>query len=193
MTNMNSNDNAIVRLRQDVERHFGHEVTGPHDFVELCDEIAAATNERISVSTLKRLWGYVEGYDSVRLSTLGVLARYVGCRGWSEFCDTLNSEETSEWNTESVIPVSTLRPDDRVEITWQPGRRMVAQYLGQGRFRVMERDRCKLVVGDTFSCAGMVCGERLVLTQVEHAGNNHVLTYVCGKKDGIQARKLNSF
>ena len=190
MTKLNATDKAVARLLEDVKRRYGHEVTGPHDFNELSDDIAAITHERLSVSTLKRLWGYVEGYDTVRLATLGTLARYVGCRDWTDFCDTFNADDGSEWSTEPVIPISTLRPGDRVEITWQPGRRMVVLYLDQGRFRVVERERCKLAVGDSFSCAGMVCGERLVLTQVEHAGNDQVLTYVCGKKDGIQARKL---
>ncbi|MBO7609258.1 MAG: hypothetical protein J6S96_03530 [Muribaculaceae bacterium] len=187
---MNTNDMAVERLRYDVEQRYGHQITGPHDFNELSDEIAAVTDERLSVSTLKRLWDYVKGYNTVRLATLGVLARYVGCRDWAEFCDTLTAEDTSGWHYAPVIPISTLKQGDRIEVTWHPGRRIVVQYMEQGRFRVLECERCKLAVDDTFSCIGMVCGEQLVLTQVQRIGSDCVKTYVCGKKGGIQARKL---
>ena len=187
---MNTDDKAIKQLRQDVERHYGHEITGPHDFEDLADKIADVTDERLSVSTLKRLWGYVDGYNTVRLATLGVLSRYVGCRDWAEFCDSLTAEDTSDWHYAPVIPISTLKRGDRIEVTWHPGRRIVVQYMEQGRFRVVECERCKLAVDDTFSCIGMVNGERLVLTQVERIGNDYAKTYVCGKNGGIQARIL---
>jgi hypothetical protein len=86
--------------------------------------------------------------------------------------------------------MSTLAIGDRVEVTWSPGRRIVAQNLGQGRLRVVECLRSKLAVGTTFTCAGIVNGERLTLTQVETPGTEQVLTYVCGKRGGIIAKVL---
>ena len=96
----------------------------------------------------------------------------------------------SSFPTGDVVALSTLRVGDCVEVTWSPGRRIVVQNLGQGRMRVIESQRSKLAVGTAFSCSGFVNGEHLVLTQVETAGSDHSLTYVCGKHGGITARIL---
>lgn len=176
-------------LKRAVEDRFGQVLSTPHDFANLSGQLIEAGNP-LAVSTLKRQWGYVDGYNTVRPSTLNALARYVGCRDWQEFCDTLTDDDSSDFVMGDVVAMNTLAVGDRVEVRWKPGRRIVVQYLGQGRMRVVESERSKLKVGDTFSCAGMVNGERLVLTQVERVGSDQAQTYVCGKHGGIIARRL---
>lgn len=180
----------LEALQNEVERRFGQTVNTPTDFAALSDCLQRAIGETLSVSTLKRVWGYVIGYETVRPSTLNTLARYAGCRDWNDFCTTLDNPDGSDFPDGDVVAMSTLLVGDRVEVNWSPGRRIVAQYLGQGRMRVVESERSKLAVGDTFSCAGMVCGEQLLLTQVERASSDKALTYICGKGGGITARRL---
>lgn len=180
----------IEDLKQAVEERFGQSINSPTDFARLCDELIATLGESLSMSTMKRVWGYVTGYATVRVSTLNTLARYVGCRDWQDFCNTLTNPDVSSFPISDVVALSTLTIGDRVEVMWSPGRRIVAQYLGQGRMRVVECVRSKLAVGTAFTCAGMLNGERLTLTQVETPGTNQVLTYVCGKRGGINARVL---
>lgn len=180
----------LAALRQAVEDRYGQAVNSPADFAGLCDQLALVQGEQISVSTLKRVWGYVRGYATIRMSTLNILSRYAGCRDWRDFCDTLTNPDVSSFPTGDVVALSTLRVGESVEVTWSPGRRIVVQNLGQGRMRVVESHRSKLAVGTTFSCAGFVNGEQLILTQVETAGTDLSLTYVCGKRGGITARIL---
>jgi len=187
---MEKNQEHIDALKRAVEENFGQAISAPTDFSRLRDELTATLGESLSMSTLKRVWGYVMGYATVRENTLNTLARYVGCRDWKEFCETLEQPDVSSFPTSDAIAMSTLAIGDRVEVTWSPGRRIVAQNLGQGRLRVVECLRSKLAVGTTFTCAGMVNGERLTLTQVETPGTEQVLTYVCGKRGGIIAKVL---
>lgn len=187
---MNVTREQMTAIRHVVEDRYGQSINSPTDFAGLCDQLAFALGESLSISTVKRVWGYVSGYSSVRLSTLNVLARYVGCRDWREFCDTLSSTDVSGFPTGDVVALSSLGVGDLVEVTWSPGRRIVVQNLGQGRMRVTESQRSKLAVGTTFSCTGFVNGEQLVFTQVERAGTDHSQTYVCGKRGGITARVL---
>lgn len=181
----------LVALQQAVEDRYGQAINSPTDFAGLCDQLALAQGEHISVSTLKRVWGYVTGYATIRVSTLNILSRYAGCRDWRDFCDTLANPDVSDFPAGDVVVLSTLKVGDNVEVKWSPGRRIVAQYLGQGRMRVIESQRSKLAVGTTFSCNGFVNGEQLILTQVETSSAEQALTYVCGKRGGITARILS--
>lgn len=187
---MEKNQEYIEKLRQAVEEKLGQSVTSPTDFARLSDSLLAALGESLSVSTLKRLWGYVDGYATVRTSTLNVLSRYVGCCDWNEFCQSLADNDGSSFPEGDVVAMSTLAIGDCVEVRWVPGRRIVVKNLGQWRMTVVESERSKLPVGTTFTCAGMVNGEPLTLTQVEIPGTDRAQTYVCGKYGGITARRL---
>ncbi len=187
MRHMENMQEQLAALRHAVEDRYGQSISSPSDFAGLCDHVALVQGEQISLSTVKRLWGYVKGYSTIRASTLNILSRYAGCRDWRDFCDTLSNPDVSLFPTGDVVALSTLKVGDCVEVTWSPGRRIVVQNLGQGRMRVIESQRSKLAVGTTFSCTGFVNGEQLMLTQVETVDSDHSLTYVCGKRGGITA------
>lgn len=55
------------------------------DFDELSDRIFEKTAVRLSVSTLKRIWGKVKYEHTPTTATLNVLARYAGFENWREF------------------------------------------------------------------------------------------------------------
>lgn len=55
------------------------------DFDELSDRIFTKTSVRLSVSTLKRIWGKVKYDHSPTTATLNALARYAGFDGWRDF------------------------------------------------------------------------------------------------------------
>ena len=54
------------------------------DFETLSDRIADRTSVRLSVSTLKRIWGKVRYDSSPTMATLNALARYAGFDGWRD-------------------------------------------------------------------------------------------------------------
>ena len=76
----------IERLKHAVIAAFGQTLDSPTDYERLSADIQRKTGELISVSTLKRLFGYLKQGTVPRPSTLSVLARYVGFSGWSDFC-----------------------------------------------------------------------------------------------------------
>ncbi|MBR3847578.1 MAG: hypothetical protein IKM37_08525 [Alistipes sp.] len=86
---------AIEQLKEAVRQTFGRTLDAPTDFDALSADIMRRTGEGVSSSTLRRLYGYVKPAVVPRPSTLSVLARYVGRKGWSAFCDeqTLPHEE----------------------------------------------------------------------------------------------------
>lgn len=83
---MEQPDILIEKLKQEIIATLGRTIDSPTDFDYLSIKIADKTGDVISVSTLKRLFGYIKGSVTPRPSTLSSLARYVGYSGWSEFC-----------------------------------------------------------------------------------------------------------
>src|ERR1700761_4680811 len=55
------------------------------DFDTLSDRIAEKTSVRLSMSTLKRIWGKVKYDSSPTMATLNALARFAGFDGWRDF------------------------------------------------------------------------------------------------------------
>ena len=73
------------RLFEAVERKAGRQMLTPRDFRWLEKRMFEDIHERVSASTLMRLWGYRSG-GVPRQTTLDVLARFVGYEDYVEFC-----------------------------------------------------------------------------------------------------------
>lgn len=91
----------IERLKDAVVTVFGQTLDAPTDYERLSADIQRRTGELISVSTLKRLFGYIKPGTIPRPSTLSVLARYVGSAGWSDFCFKCSKEENPKPHKDS--------------------------------------------------------------------------------------------
>ena len=72
-------------LRDKIEDRVGRRMNVPRDFAWLSEEIEQRTRQRVSASTLRRFWGYVnEGVTASRY-TKDVLAHYLGYSDFEEF------------------------------------------------------------------------------------------------------------
>lgn len=76
----------LTRLRKEVEAEVGRRMKTPKDFEYLSALILERQHEAVSVSTLKRLWGYIQASSNPRSSTLDVLVRFVGGTDWDTYC-----------------------------------------------------------------------------------------------------------
>lgn len=97
------NGGNIEFLLRKVEFVFGKTVSTPSDFQNLSADINSRLNEWISISTLKRLWGYVEYTNNPRKDTLDVLSRYIGYKDFSAFCDEAGDITRTEPRTGEII------------------------------------------------------------------------------------------
>jgi len=83
---LEENKEHIIRLRQAVEETACRKILTPKDFDYLSELIKERLGERVSASTLKRIWGYITSSGMPRHSTLDVLAQFVGKKDWDSFC-----------------------------------------------------------------------------------------------------------
>ena len=77
------------RLFEAVERKVERQMLTPKDFQWLEKRMFEDIHERVSASTLMRLWGYRSG-GVPRQTTLDVLARFVGYEDYVQFCREQN-------------------------------------------------------------------------------------------------------
>lgn len=83
---MKTQEEAIGRLLGQVEEKVGRKMKTPRDFDFLAEQIFETMHKSISVSTLKRVWGYVPANGITRESTLDLLAQFAGFASFSQFC-----------------------------------------------------------------------------------------------------------
>ena len=107
---------SLPQLRRLIERQLDWpaptEWSAAH-FDELAEHIAAATEVRLSATTLKRVWGRVNHRGNPSRTTLDALARYAGFTGWVDFVAARAKP--------AVEPVATTKKS--VPVTPAPARR----------------------------------------------------------------------
>lgn len=189
---MTINQQHITLLRQLVEESADHPIATSNDFIFLSGEIQGRMKETLSVSTLKRLWGYVDGYTTVRVTTLDILARFVGFPDWetfvSDYCE-VESVQSSHRVTNLSLYAAELNADDKVEICWNPNRRCLLTYRGENLFVVSKSENAKLKAGDLFFCDRFTLNEPLYVQKIDD--NETAELFVMGNRGGLtKMRKL---
>lgn len=181
-------ENTVVSLRHDVGRRFGKRLETTTDFEHLSHEIAISKAGYISTSTLKRYWGYVKHhYLSKRITTLDILARYVGYSDFNHYTTSIDNHEStdSDYNSSLSLDAQTLQPGTMLSISWYPDRSIIVTYQGNLIFLVMESSNSRLIVGMQLKCMTLVKGQPLILNIINSSTPDNSIIYIAGKKHGI--------
>ena len=182
---MNDQENNIMLLRQMVEESVSRKMKTPADFQFLTGVIQERCRETLGVTTLKHIWGYIDGYDTLRFSTLSLLARCVGFRDWDDFVENHNGKgESSNLVLGRSLYATDVPMDEQLTITWAPDRRVLLQHNGNGYFTVIESDNSKLKPDDSFHCTCFIIGQPLYLDHFVR-GNKPPTLFVVGNKGGL--------
>ena len=182
----------IVSLRADIEQLMGRTMRTPTDFDWLNLRIWATCHEYLSSTTLKRLWGYIDGAENPRHTTLSILSRLLGYTSWEEYVASLSTrlDVESEMFVGEGVRTDELQIGDRIEAAWRPNRRTVLRYDGDNRFTILEAENGKLHAGDTCSAVCFLVNRPMYLDNLVQ-DNQSPKTYVAGKHHGLTyVRKL---
>lgn len=176
----------IVSLRADIERLMGRTMRTPADFDWLNLRIWEVCHEYLSPTTLKRLWGYIDGAQTPRHTTLTILCRVLGYASWEEYIESIADRQDIESETFSGegIRADELQTGDSIEVAWRPNRRAVLRYDGNNRFTIIEAENSKLHVGDTCSAVCFLVNRPMYLDNLIQMGQSPK-TYVAGKRHGL--------
>ena len=154
------------------------------DCEQLALDIASVTNQHIGVNTLKRLLGFIADEREPRVSTLDVIAQYLGFEHWDALKLYDEQTENSAFDDRDEYLTCYFKPGTKVNITYLPNRSVDMEYLGNCRFRVLSRENSKLMVGDELTVTHLVRGYPLLATDVTRDGIN-LGSFTAGKEKGI--------
>ena len=168
-----------------VEKRFREEVRTTAAFERLSAALEYELGEGLGASTLKRIWGYIPSITTPRLSSLNILARYVGYPSFKAFRQVLSeTEESGYLSSRMCLTSDDLAAGDVVVLGWAPDRRVTLRYLGDARFEVTESFRSKLTAGDIFESSCFLKGWPLFVPGVLRNGEM-TPPYIAGKAHGL--------
>lgn len=173
------------RLRDRIEEMMGRTMKTPRDFTWLSRQVEERTRLRVSSSTLRRFWGYVNEGVKASAYTKDALAKFLGFQDFAQFV-----EMQGEGNVQSQLVMGDrvscddLYVGQMLRLSWLPDRTCIIKYEGQGRFSIVEAKNTRLSKGDTFECHLFINHEPAYLDKWTHEGNIP-MTYAIGKTNGI--------
>ncbi|MDE7147270.1 MAG: hypothetical protein K2O20_02650 [Duncaniella sp.] len=190
---MDKKDNLINHLKQLTEAQLGHGCHTPGDFDKLIIRIEKKTGEKISQSTLKRLWGYVAYPHSPSSNVLSILARFNGFSDWSSFCKTSAghvenpvAESDSDFLTPDATATAAMNIGDRVRIEWGRVKSCTIEKIGTETFIVVSSTNIKLRAGDIVISPLFSLGKPFYAASICRDGHS-AGAYVSAREKGIDS------
>lgn len=181
----------IIELLASAESKYGRRLATTNDFEKFSQLLFSQSNQQLSASTLKRLWGYVNYPHTPRPHTLDTLAQFVGYNNFGAFCEELR--HTPAYNSlfisEYEVLSRDLASDSELEIGWAPNRYLKLLYLGNSLFEVKESLNSKIQKGDKFETSCFMMGQPLLLPYILRNGKA-TLPFVAGQKGGLTILNL---
>lgn len=177
-------------IKQKIIERFNSPIAYPQQCEALAMAIQEATGQTLGVTTLKRMLGFVKGAAAPRRASLDIIAQYLGYRDYDILAKDLGDDaDISDFEAIESIDSADLEAGERVQITYQPNRRLVLSYLGENKYRVDESQGSKLLGGDIVMIAGFYVGFELLVSDVERGGC-HLGAYQAAKQGGLTSVEI---
>lgn len=174
---------------QHIEKKFGKEIRYPSECDSLSEDVFLHTKQKISVSTLKRLLGFVNGVQDPRLYTLDILAKYLGYDNWDVYLELIKSTDISEFYNIEKIEVESLKIGSKIQVSYEPNRIIEFKYIGSFNFRIEFSKNSKLLEGDLVKITNFVKKFPLLISEVKR-NNKDLGQYRAGKSGGLSEIKI---
>jgi hypothetical protein len=171
-------------IKKRIEDKFGRPIRYSKDCEILAAIITEETKRSISGSTLKRVFGLVEGTKEPRLYTLDVLAMFLGHQTWEALINDFNSDQYSGFDIIQEINASELTEGEKLKIRYAPERELVLECLAPSKFRIKQSQNSKLQENDIVYLKSITRSYPLFFSDVLRKDISHG-PYVAGKLSGI--------
>ena len=164
----------------------GTDLRLPSDCELLSLDIQSKTGVRIGATTLKRLLGFAQDERLPHTSTLDAIARYLGYAHWDELSEVEDKGNSGFSSSDEEIRSTDLQIGSKVEITYQPDRRLVFYYLGDNRYKVIQSENSKLLINDEVEIHLFVLHHPLLVMQVWR-GQTTLGQFTAGRVSGLSS------
>lgn len=182
----------IKLLCERVAERFGYNPVTTEDLADLSDSIMQVTKERLSVSTLKRVFGRVSFSQAHRRTTLTIMCRYIGFSDWTELSDVLRNSMNceSDFKPINAISLDNIEPDSELKIKWLPDRHIIVRNLGDKQFEVLEACNTKLNTGDIIEIALLAPNEPMFISKIIR-NDKYFTGYLAGQLHGVTVENVS--
>ncbi len=136
--------NELDGLRAAVETKFGSPLKVHTDFNELSLKLGGM----ISLSTLKRIWGYNKDHQNISLKSVNILAQYLGYENYDDF---INSDSLASEDHQKLYAASKVA--------------MLAQRVHRDRFKYVHRQFSQCQYQEALQTLSTIDDEIKVLMQ----------------------------
>ena len=179
-------EQLLLLIRKKINRT----LESPRDFEYLSEQIQVVIGEYLSPTTLKRLFGYIPQTSEPRVTTLSIIARYVGYKGWQDYLT--NNHTESDFVAAKKIMAKELAIGQKITLAWNPDRECMIEYLGNNRFVVLHAANAKMQVGDLFTATQFVLGQALTAMDYMAVREPNIKqdTYIAGAQSGLTKLEL---
>ena len=167
----------------------GNQLRQPSDCENLSLDIESKTRVRIGATTLKRLLGFAHDERTPHASTLNAIAHYLGYAHWEELLLIEDKGNSGFGTSDEEIRSADLQVGAILEITYLPDRRVVMQYLGNQRYRIVESENSKLQKGDELEIQNFVLHHPLLVLNVWRGGES-LGQFTAGRVSGLTSVKV---
>lgn len=180
-----ANENEILRRLKD---KVGLEMAKSSDFDALSQSITDSTSENLSVNTLKRLFGFKTDKVVPRLSTMDIIAQYLGYSDYESLIKELGDDaDISLFTPIDCLEVQELEKGTQIRVAYNPNRVFFLTYLGDYHFIVNDVEGSKNIrKGDLLTITQLAVGHRFVVSHVVRDGQD-LGTYESAKFKGLKS------
>ena len=175
-------------LRSLLEARSGHSMQSAADCEWMAMDIKSKLHDGPSVTTLKRLLGFLPDDKQHRDSTMSFIAHYLGYKNNTELQQALTKCASDFGTNDGVLENSQLETGDHVEIAYQPDRTITFEYEGDDRFLVTQSINSQLQPDDEVVIRQFAIGFPLLADNVVRNGKS-LGSYTAGKIGGLTSIK----
>lgn len=177
-------------IRKMIEDKLGMEIKYPNQCEVVAQAIEDVTGQTIGLSTIKRMYGFINEGRIPRQSTLDILSAYLGYKDYKLMAKDLNEDsDISDFMWMDSVEPENLAVGTQLQITYDPKRLLILTYLGDFKFIVNESKRSKLQKGDTLEIHQLVVGHELVVNEVIRDGESKG-SYTGAKQGGLTSIEI---
>ena len=161
----------------------------PSDCEALSIDIEKVTGKHIGTNTVKRLLDILPDGTTTRVSTLNIVAKYLGAADWASLMESASNSNSKFQILDGEVFTRDLEKGAILEITYLPDRKLVLEHTGEGIFRVVVSINGSLQEEDLVFIDYLFPNFPLIAKNVFRGGES-LGRYSAGIKGGIQSIKL---
>ncbi|NDV65597.1 hypothetical protein [Bacteroides sp. 224] len=155
----------------------------PADFAVLSECILEKTGERLSVNTLKRLFGTLAEVDPTQ-TTLNIIAQYLEYPTWSILQKELEGTNSGFGDCPDCIFPKEFHVGQQLYLVYSPDRELILEVQPDKTCKVIHVNKGKLYPGDFLRIESILLNAPLVVKEVVRGGVS-LGTYTGAKEGGV--------